>query len=496
MSVKLVAATPWKVKTDALLVPVATIGGSVRPVDAPADPAAVRLIGDTIRQRGLKDPQDAPVCVPTWGRLAARHLILVPVALSPGLSAWRFERAVAAAARMCRGLRLGSLTVGIPAAGGLDPADAARRIARGAGTGSDRFEVFKKPDPVSVPPALTIAGAGRAATIRRAAQTGVLEAGILNEISQLANLPGREATPEAVARACRRLGRKHGFSCRVHDRRALERLGCRALLAVGQGSRNEPRAMVLEYRGAGRAKPVALVGKTVTFDSGGLSLKPPKGMETMRYDKSGGMAVLAAISIAAARRLPVNVTAILAAAENMPGGAATRPGDVVRARSGTTIEILNTDAEGRLVLADALSLAADAKPAAIVDLATLTGAVVTALGHHVSAVLGTDDRLVARLREAGESAGDRLWPLPLWPEYESQLRSEFADVRNIGDGNAGTIIGAAFLKRFAPDGVPWAHVDIAGTAWEEKPVSHRGAGATLAGARMLVEWLDRGAPAS
>jgi leucyl aminopeptidase len=494
MTWKISGASPWRTKADALLVPVVRLDGKVRAAAEPEDPAAARLLAATLVRHDLSDESSGPVCVPTWGRLPAAHVVLVRVDGAGGSPAFLFERAVAAASRLCRRLKLQSLVVGVPDVFDGSAAEAVRRIVRGAATGSEQFDVFKSSPAGTAAPSVTIAGARPTAALRHAAASAATEAEILGDVRRLANLPGRDATPEFIARECRRMARRHGFACRVHDRAALERMGCRALLAVGQGSRNEPRMTVLTWRGAGRAKPVALVGKTLTFDSGGISLKPGKGMEWMRYDKSGGMAVLVAVATAAALRLPVNVTGILAAAENLPDGGATRPGDIVRARNGTTIEILNTDAEGRLVLADALSVAADLKPAAIVDLATLTGAVIVALGHHVSALLGSDDALGTRLREAGEASGERLWPLPLWPEYDRQLRSDFADLPNIGEGGAGTIIGAAFLKRFVPAGVPWAHVDIAGTAWDEKPSPHRGAGATLVGARLLVEWLGRGAP--
>ncbi len=486
--------SPWRTQADALLVPVVRVNGKERAAEAPEDPAAARLVAATLARHDLSDESTGPVCVPTWDRLPAAHLIFARIDGAGGAPAFLFERAVAAAARLGRRQKLRSLAVGVPDAFEGGTAGAVRRIVRGAATGAERFDVFTTAPAGGAAPSVTIAGARPTTALRRAAASAAKEAEILGDVRRLANLPGRDATPELIARECRRMARRHGFVCRVHDRAALERMGCRALLAVGQGSRNEPRMMVLTWRGAGRAKPVALVGKTITFDSGGISLKPGKGMEWMRYDKSGGMAVLAAVATAAALRLPVNVTGILAAAENLPGGAATRPGDIVRARNGTTIEILNTDAEGRLVLADALSVAADLRPAAVVDLATLTGAVIIALGHHVSALLGSDDALGSRLREAGEASGERLWPLPMWPEYERQLRGDFADLRNIGDGSAGTIIGGTFLKRFVPGGIPWAHIDIAGTAWDEKPSAHRGAGATLVGARLLVEWLGRGAP--
>ena len=257
---------------------------------------------------------------------------------------------------------------------------------------------------------------------------------------------------------------------------------------MARGSRRPGCLIRVAHAGRRGRKPLVVVGKAVTFDSGGISLKPGKNMEWMKYDKSGGLVALATVLLAARLKLPRPVVAYVPAVENMPGGNATRPGDVVTARNGKTIEILNTDAEGRLILADALSFAAEEKPAAIVDVATLTGAVIVALGHEATAVLGTDDRLTTELMLAGEAVGERLWPLPLWPEYDEMLQGQFADLKNVGDGSAGTIAGGAFLKQFAPAGVPWAHLDVAGTAWLETEQAHGAPGATLACARLLAEW--------
>ena len=243
-------------------------------------------------------------------------------------------------------------------------------------------------------------------------------------------------------------------------------------------------------RGSG-LKPLVVVGKAVTFDTGGISLKPAKDMDWMKYDKSGGMAALATVVLAARLKLSRPVIAYIPAAENMPGGGAARPGDIVTARNGKTIEILNTDAEGRLILADALSFAAEEKPAAIVDIATLTGAAIVALGHETAALMGNDDQLMLELMLSGEATGERLWQLPLWPEYDAMIQGQFADLKNIGDGTAGTIAGGAFLKQFVPESIPWAHLDIAGTAWLEKGQPHGAPGATLTCARLLTDWAAR-----
>ena len=238
-------------------------------------------------------------------------------------------------------------------------------------------------------------------------------------------------------------------------------------------------------------KPIVLIGKTVTFDAGGISLKPSKDMGWMRYDKCGGMAVLATMLMIARLKINQPVIGILGAAENMPGPDAMRPGDIIKSHSGKYIEVLNTDAEGRLILADAISIAHRFNPSMIIDVATLTGAVITALGHEIAAVLGNDETLISSLQKAGKQSGERIWQLPLLPAYREDMNSDFADIANLSkSGTAGTATAAAFLHEFIEDDIPWAHLDIAGTAWQMSTKPHQDAGATLFGARLLIEWVS------
>lgn len=460
-----------------------------------AAPAKLRPLLEPLRERtGFKGAGGTAVFWPLPPGAGASALI----AAGAGTRAdpvVGVERAAAAAARLARKNRIPALAFDSgPAVPGVEAAESAFRIGRGVLEGTYRFEPYLT-DRAAIGPALerlVFEGEGAAAAAA-AARRGVREGEVFNEVRDLANQPGNVATPAAIAAAAERLAKRYGLRCTVMGKRELEKAGFRTLLAVSRGSRMDPRLIVLEHRGrnaAGRA-PKVFVGKTLTFDSGGISLKPGKGMEWMRYDKCGGMAVLAAIAAAGALDLPAPAVGILAAAENMPGGNASRPGDIVRSLAGPTVEIVNTDAEGRLVLADALAWAARYRPSALVDLATLTGAAVVALGREAAALLSPDDELGARLRALGERSGDRLWPLPLWPEYDAGLETPFADLKNVGDGSAGTIAGAAFLKRFVPKGVPWAHLDIAGTAWEENDKPWRAPGATLFGARLITEWLKQ-----
>jgi leucyl aminopeptidase len=303
---------------------------------------------------------------------------------------------------------------------------------------------------------------------------------------ELGNLPGNICTPIYLADHAKALADEFdSVSCEILDEKQIESMGMGALYSVGKGSDIPPRLIVLKYEGGeANEAPYALVGKGITFDTGGISLKPGPEMDEMKFDMCGAASVLGTFEAVAEMRLPINLITVVAAAENMPSGRASKPGDVVTTLSGQTVEILNTDAEGRLVLCDALTYVQQFKPQAVIDVATLTGACIIALGHQATGLLANDDSLAAQLLDAGEFAGDRGWQLPLWDEYQTQLDSNFADMANIGGRPAGTITAACFLSRFTKD-VSWAHLDIAGVAWN----SGKAKGATGRCVPMLTQYL-------
>ena len=282
----------------------------------------------------------------------------------------------------------------------------------------------------------------------------------------LGNLPGNHCTPAYLADQAVEMGKRNGVKVEVLEQKEIEKLGMGCFLAVARGSRQPPKLIVMEYHGGKRDEPpVALVGKGITFDTGGISLKPGAEMDEMKFDMCGAASVLGTMKAIALMRLPLNVVGVIPATENMPGGNAIKPGDVVTTMSGQTVEILNTDAEGRLILCDALTYVEKFKPAAVVDVATLTGAMVIALGHVATGLFANSDLLARELIAAGESAWDRAWHMPLWDDYQDALKSNFADIPNIGSRAGGSITAACFLSRFTK-AYPWAHLDIAGTAWK------------------------------
>ncbi|HWB58477.1 MAG TPA: leucyl aminopeptidase [Chthoniobacteraceae bacterium] len=370
-------------------------------------------------------------------------------------------------------------------------AEHTQAIAEGAVLADYRFEQFKTTRTEGFQSLRVAAAKTDVLQAKRNGARGKTVADAVNYARQIGNQPGNFIYPAALADEARKLARAKGLRVTVFDEKALRAGKFGGILAVGQGSARPPRMIVLEHRGgkAGEA-PVALVGKAITFDTGGISIKPAANMEEMIFDKSGGMAVLGAMAAIADLKLQRNVVGIIASAENMPGSNAYRPGDIVTAFDGKHIEILNTDAEGRVVLADAIGYARKVKKAAaIIDLATLTGAIGIALGDAAAGLWSTSTSLKEQVLAASEKTGERLWPMPLYPEYDDLIKSEVALVKNTGGRLAGSSTAAAFLKTFAGE-TPWAHLDIAYTASIEKERADLARGATGFGIRTLVELVD------
>ncbi|UCC67499.1 MAG: leucyl aminopeptidase, partial [Armatimonadota bacterium] len=329
-----------------------------------------------------------------------------------------------------------------------------------------------------------------AEAVSEAARAGRVAGEATNYARRLVNLPPNEVTPSRLAEEAAAAGESTGLEVEVLGPDQLERLGMGAFLAVARGSEEPARLMVLRHRGKEGGPRIAFIGKGLTFDSGGLSIKPAEKMETMKQDMAGAAAVLGALRAVGQLKLGVDVLGVIPAAENLPSGRAYRPGDIVKALNGKTIEIVSTDAEGRLLLADGLAYARQLGATHLIDVATLTGACIIALGHVAAGVMGNDSPFLEAVLDAGDRAGERMWRLPLFPEYRAQLDSKTADLKNVGGRPAGTITGAWFLREFVGD-TAWAHMDIAGTAWSEKDEPHQVEGATGAGTRTLIALAER-----
>jgi leucyl aminopeptidase len=428
----------------------------------------------------------------TLGKLPAERLLLVGLGKKKEVNSERLRQAAGTAAQVLRSARVASFSSALHLSTPLP--EALESVTVGTILGSYAFDQYKTKDKderfsfEEMTLLLPKAG-GKKEAVARVNRAITMCQGV--ELARnLVSHPGNVVTTGYLADTARDLAGRLGLECRIYEQAELEELGMNALVGVGKGSAEPPRLIVLEYRGPGaEGRPVVLVGKGITFDSGGISIKPGAGMEEMKTDMAGAAAVLGTMSAAAGLKLPVNLVGIVPTAENMPDGKAYKPGDVLTSLSGQTIEITNTDAEGRLILCDALHFAQRYKPAAMIDLATLTGACVVALGHEASGLMGNDQRLADSLKRAGERCGERVWQLPLWDEYGEVMKSDIADLKNAGSRDGGSITAGWFLKQFVGK-TRWAHLDIAGTAWSDKTRPYCPKGASGVGVRLLIEYLD------
>jgi len=438
----------------------------------------------------------------TAGKIAPQRVLLVGLGKRKDFTSETLRRAIGLAAKKLRDS--GVTRAAVQVRGDVD--DCLPVIVETSILATYKFRQFKPDDDNNATElkSLTLCLPARAdlKTAKKIVADAQLVADATNFAREIGNLPGNVVTPRVLADNARAMAKEHGLKCTVLARKELETRGFGGLLAVGGGSVNEPHLIVLEYSGLSHepstirhSSPIALVGKAITFDSGGISIKPSDKMDEMKFDKCGGVAVLAIMKAVAQLKLPLDVIGVIASAENMPGATSYRPGDIVTSyrgpdKRGVTIEVLNTDAEGRIVLGDALAYAREHKPQAMIDFATLTGACVVALGGFAAGLLGNDDKLQGEIRASAERTGDRVWPLPLWQEYKDKIKSDVADIKNTGGRYGGAITAAAFLAKYVGD-TPWAHLDIAGTAWTTEELAYLTKGATGFGVRLVIDLLRR-----
>jgi len=463
---------------------------------ASADHALDGAIRDMMAAGDLAGKVEETALLYTRGALPARRLMLAGLGKREAYTADLLRRTTGAAARAVRKLGQTRYHVYLPPAtheDGLTAERAAQVVVEGSVLGAYQFDVHKTDRESSSPhlEALTVVSEEErhADALRRGVERGGLIAHAVCLARDLANQPANYLTPTLLARAAEDTAKEVGLRCVVLDEPQMAELGMGALLAVAQGSEEPAKFIILEHNpDRGDLDTYVVVGKGITFDSGGISIKGSEGMEWMKDDMSGAAVVLATLRAVAELDVPLHVVGLMPATENLPSGRAYRPGDVLRSMSGQTIEVISTDAEGRLILADALAYARRYHPRAVVDVATLTGACVVALGHVAAGLMTDDDALASQLLRASQETGDKIWRLPLYDEYAEQIKSEVADVKNTGGRPAGALTAGVFLKRFA-EGYPWAHLDIAGTAKVDETNGYVPKGATGHGVRLLVQWL-------
>jgi len=426
-------------------------------------------------------------------RFAADAVLLVGVGKKDAFDLVASRRALGRIGGIARRFGTAATTFAL-AFGAKQSADAVQAAAEGLALGAYRFDRYRtKKDPSGPVTRVVIAGSSRwdAKAARAALKRAEVIVDAVCWARDLVNTPAADMSPAAIAREAQAMARQVGLTCKVWTEAQLKQGGFGGIIGVGQGSVNPPRMIELTYTGAGRATPLALTGKGIAFDSGGLSIKPADGMETMKCDMGGAASILATMKVLARLRPKINVIAAIPSSENMPSGSAQRPGDVITHRGGITSEVLNTDAEGRLILADSLAYLAEKRPSLIVDTATLTGACVVALGADITGVMGNDDDLVHEIVAAGEAVGEPTWQLPLHRDYRPMIDSKVADVKNIGKRYGGAITAALFLAEFVGE-TPWCHMDIAGPAFADGAHDLGPAGGTGAPVRTLVRFvLDR-----
>lgn len=428
------------------------------------------------------------------GNLKARRLLLIGCGDRANYQAAQIGQMAGSAVRFLRSKN--AKTIAIVPRGEGD----AERLAQTATVGAvmglfepDKYRTKEKEKREIKTATLVIEGADKKA-IQKGADRGLIIGESINFTRDLANEPGGHLTPTIMAERARKMSKDFGLSFDVLDQKQMEKLGMGSLLGVARGSDEPPKLIVIKYQPSRfrskKGELLALVGKGITFDSGGISLKPGENMELMKYDMTGAATVIGTMRAIAQLKPSVPVLGVAPCSENLPSGKATKPGDVLTAMTGKTIEVINTDAEGRLVLADAIAYAKKLGATRIIDMATLTGAVSIALGDVNTAILGTDQELIDEVIDAGKAVGEKFWQLPLDNEYTKQIKSDIADIKNVGGKKAGTITAAAFLKEFAEE-TPWAHLDIAGTAWGDPATPYRSKGPTGIALRTLVEFIER-----
>jgi leucyl aminopeptidase len=491
VEIKVISGDITKTKVDAVIVNlfegVEHPGGATGAVDQ----ALGGIIGQLIGEGEIKGKLNEVTLIHTMGKMEAERVVVVGLGKQEKFTYDSVRGVMAVACRFLRkvGAKRVATIIHGAGAGGMDMERAVQALTEGSiiGLYTFRKHVTKEPEHGEIEEMIVVErDESKLPLLERGINRGSVLAEATNYARDMTNEPANYMTPSDLAEAARSVAAERGLDFDVLEREDMEKLGMRALLGVARGSKQPPKFIVMSYRGGDfTATPLGFIGKGLTFDSGGISIKPSEGMDEMKGDMAGGAAVIAAMRAIAELKPKINVTGLVPATENLPGGAALKPGDVLRAMNGKTIEVANTDAEGRLILADAICYARKLGLAPLVDVATLTGACRVALGDICTGALGNDQELVAKVIKAGDEAGEKIWQLPMYEEYKEQNKSEVADVKNTGGRYAGAITAAQFLAEFSED-TPWVHLDIAGPSFIKKEQTYLIKGATGVAVRTLV----------
>lgn len=460
------------------------------------DNALHNIISELIKRKEFTARLNKTMVLPTYGKIPARRIMLVGLGKGKEVTTDKIRQAAGTTVSVARDTGI-SVVTSVMDSLGISAKDAGewyQAYIEGSFLALYRFQKYKHILPEEQKEiktlSLLVPDKGVAKSANEAIKNGKIIADAVSFARDMINTPAQDKTPTVLADTAKELFSESGVHCKILSAPELKKLGMGGILGVARGSHQPPKFIILEYNMRAKSEDtIVFVGKGITFDSGGICLKPAKDMDQMKGDMSGGAAVIGAIRAIAKMGLPQHIIGLIPCTENMPGGSATKPGDIVKFYSGKTAEVINTDAEGRLILADALGYAERYKPNAVIDLATLTGSCVVALGTVVTGMMGNNEELKKRVKIAGEKAWERVWELPLWEEYQEQIKSDIADIKNIGGPHAGAITAACFLGKFT-ENYPWVHLDIAGTAWSDKNSAYIQKGATGVGVRLLVQLIQ------
>lgn len=474
----------------------------LQPDTAAMDRASGGLISEVIQSGDFRGELYQPSLIYTKETIPPNRILLMGLGKRSSFNVDKWRGAGSKAAQFLRdkGIEEFSVTPYLRGERRISLEDFSQSLVEGIHLGLYQFTEFKTEERENIKEVkkanLVLSDEKRLSQVQESVNAAEIISRAVYLTRDLVSRPANRKTPSILAQVAKDVAESNGLRLKVLNADEMEKLGMGALLAVAAGSREPPKFIILEYkpRREGLDKLV-IIGKAITFDSGGLSLKPSENMDKMKHDMGGGAAAMGIIQAVSQLTLPLHLIALIPATENLPSGSAYRPGDILSSLSGKTIEVISTDAEGRLILADALTYSQRFKPKAIIDLATLTGACIIALGENVTGMMGNGDELKARVRKAADRTGERVWELPLWEEYDEKIKSDIADVKNVGGRPAGTIIGGIFLKKFAGE-YPWVHLDIAGPVWTEKDRPYIPKGATGIGVRLVVQLLRDWKPSS